>query len=303
VKRSYVFVVAAMLVLLLWSGCEIITQSTDTSDDGSAVQSEDITAEADTEGNSQEAYLESSENQEIHSENSEVVVMFLDTPILVRLSNDNKTTEIKITNTDDLLTFYSQDDESKYSIYLIDVSIGYFVNSYYVKSFDGYPFFVVSYDYCSDDYETKVMNFSNSEPKEIFSLPLYVVQIDENGFEAYGYLQSAGTWAVNTHAYFVNDGIEWRGTYVLDQKADSYTKVQTVMELPVQMLTNGIYTDSALPPGTTLSFTETDGKSYMSFLLNDGAEGKISFTWDDDWIEVIDGIPIYEYFNNLPQFG
>jgi len=54
---------------------------------------------------------------------------------------------------------------------------------------------------------------------------------------------------------------------------------------------------------TLLTGTRYPFETYMEFSLWDGTEGYFNFDWCDDWIETIDGVPVYEYFVDLPQFG
>ncbi len=306
-KRAYLFLIAAGLILVMLGGCGMFDRTTASQGSGSLAEPDAAVVQTDPEKDPADRPEESASaeqaGQPAIQADPETVEVFMDSPVFADLNGDGETTEITLADDDDNLSLHTAQGDSQYEISFVDLSIGYFMNAYYVKSYDGYPFFVVSYDYCSDDFETKAMNFSGAEPKEIFKTPLYVDWIDEFGFEAYGYLQSAGTWAVRTHAYFVQNGIEWRGTYVLDRSAPSYTKVRTAMELPVQILVSDAYIESSLPPGTVLGFMATDGESYMDFELEDGTKGRLNFVWNENWIEEIDDIPIYEYFVDLPQFG
>lgn len=293
-KRFIVFLIISFLFLLSLCGCV----------DGTSTYPESTTiiAVAEEADNPNQPSSLNMEKQKIYSQTSEVVEMFLDIPIFAEI-NEDSIVEIYLTNINETLSLCMANSDFTHCIDLADLPAGYLINAYYINTFDGYSFVVVSFDYCSDDFETKVVSLSDFEPEEIFSLPLYAKQVDEFGFEAYGYLQAAGTWAVGTHAYFINNDVEWRGTYVLDKEGPSFTKLQTASELPVQMLIDDRYAESSVPAGTVLSFSETDGTSYMTFVLDDGSEGKLNFERNDNGFEMIDGKPVDEYFFDLPQFG
>lgn len=284
-KRSVLFLTAAIMMGMVLSGCRVSDQPAVLQGENTSIKAETAAAEAKTQ------------------EEARVVELLINNPFFADLNRDGETKKIQLSDADEQIKLLIGKGDSRTEFFLVDTSIGYLVNAYYVQSYDGYPFFVASYDDCSDDYVAKVLVFSGEEIEEIFKTPLYVEWIDEFGFEAYGYLQSAGTWAVRTHAYFVQDGIEWRGVYELDQRAPTYQKVRTAKELPVQIQVNDAYMQTSLPPETVLSFTKTDGESYMDFVLEDGTQGKLEFSWSEDWIELIDNIPVYEYFEDIPQFG
>ena len=284
-KRAVLFLTAVIMIAAALSGCRVSEQPAGLRDESAPIKADTETAETKTQ------------------EEARVVELLVNSPFFADLNRDGESREVLLSDAGEQMKLLVGTGDSSAEFFLVDTSIGYLVNAYYVQSFDGYPFFVASYDDCSDDYVAKVLVFSDGEIKEIFKTPLYVDWIDEFGFEAYGFLQSVGTWAVRTHAYFVQDGIEWRGVYELDQNAPTYQKVHTAMELPVQLIVNDTYIQTSLPTGTILGFTKTDGESYMDFVLEDGTQGKLGFSWSEDWIEVIDNIPIYEYFEDLPQFG
>lgn len=284
-NRAVLFLTAAIMICMVLSGCRVSDRTAILQDDNASTKVDTATFEAKTQ------------------EEAKVVELLINSPFSADLNRDGETREILLSDAGEQMNLLVGKGDSRAEFFLVDTSIGYLVNANYVQSYDGYPFFVVSYDYCSDDYETKVLVFSGKEIKEIFKTLLYVEWIDEFGFEACGYLQSVGTWAVRTHAYFVQDGIEWRGVYVLDQRAPTYQKVRTAIELPVQIQVNDTYMQTRLPPGTILGFTKTDGESYMDFVLEDGTQGKLGFSWSEDWTEVIGNTPIYKYFEDLPQFG
>lgn len=211
------------------------------------------------------------------------------------------TIKVEISNSDGSLFLLSSGNVSSYDyrIPIAEIPAGSLISAYYVLSSDGYPFVVVSYDYCSDDYETKVFSFTGSEPHEIFSLPLPVYQIDEDRFNVKGYLNAVGTWDVATSAYFVRGDVEWRGTYVLDKESESDTEVTIARDLPVTLFLD-TNVASVLGPGAPISFTFTDGESYMEFELWDGTRGCFNFEWSSDGNEMINGVSAYNYFEELP---
>ncbi|OQB25279.1 MAG: hypothetical protein BWY11_00610 [Firmicutes bacterium ADurb.Bin182] len=216
---------------------------------------------------------------------------------------NGKASEIEIINSDGSLFLLYSGSGPEQRVLIADIYAGYLLDAYFVLSSDSCPYLVVSYDYCSDDYETKVFSFSGSEPLEILSLPLYVSWIEDFGFEANGYIDAVGTWDVITTVYFVHDTIEWRGTYVLDTESESYTEVIVARDLPVYLNNDGTYEESTLLPGAPVYFTSTDGETYMEFVLWDDTEGYFNFERNGDWEPMIGGAPAFDYFDELPMFG
>lgn len=310
--RSCIFVFSIISILLLFNACILITPQTD-DDPNDIIEDDQDTVKNDNESADDHATSPTEKPQKTYSpaesaktpvaSNPEVIELFLNEPVSVDLYGDGTAVKLEIADSGDSLVFHAIAGGSERTLSIADIPAGYITNAYYVKSYDSYPYAVVSYDYCSDDYETCVISFSGFEPVESLRLPLYVAEIDVDYFTAYGYIQSAGTWAVATSVYFVRDTIEWRGTYVLDQSAPSYTEMEVARELPVYLWEDGEYKEYSLSPEAPLSFTATDGESYMEFTLWDGTEGYFNFEWDSDWLEIIDGISVYEYFVDLPSYG
>jgi len=299
IRSLICFVITIILFMLLFTACFQIMPPVDNASDESVETAEEGNPADKTEKTDNEPTL----TPTAETPQPGVVELFLGESISVDLYGDGTVTALTIVDSDGALTLRSTQGSNEHSIPIADIPAGYLSNAYYVRSFDGYPFVIVSYDYISDDFETKVFTFTGIEPHEEFKLPLYVTLVDELGFDTYGFLQAVGTWAVSTSAYFVNDTIEWRGMYVLDKGGDAYTKARTVMNLPVQLIQDDNYVDTFLAPGTELGFIYTDGESYVWFVLDDGTEGVLYFEWDSDWIELIDGVNAYEYFEELPLFG
>ncbi|MBT3319610.1 MAG: hypothetical protein HN948_07385 [Clostridia bacterium] len=305
IRSLIIFVICIILIPLLFTACiQIMPQPTsDTTEETAESVEEDKPTEDEPEPTDKPDSTDPPQESKSPSSQPGATELFLGEPIMVDLYGDGTATQIKIIDEDGALVLMSAQGSVENALQIANIPAGYLTNAYYVKSFDGYPFVIVSYDYISDDYETKVFTFTGFEPYEEFKLPLYVTQINEFGFDAYGYIQAVGTWAAGTSVYFVQDMIEWRGTYVLDKDGDAYTKAITAMNLPVLLIQNDedVYTN--LAPGTALSFIETDGESYVWFVLDDGTDGEFYFEWDSDWIEMIDGVNAYEYFEELPLFG
>ncbi len=298
--RSYIFVITIVMILLLLTACiQIIPPSDDNTSEKPANPIEDDIAV----NNETPTQKPVPAKETPDAPQPSVLELFLNEQIMVDLNGDGSMTEIAINDVDGKLVLSSAQGGFDNDILIADIPAGHLTNAYYVKSADGYPFVVVSYDYISDDFETSVFSFKGFEPNRDLTLPLYVTRVDEFGFDAYGYVQAVGTWAASASVYFILDTIEWRGTYILDQDSVTYTQAKTVMNLPVQIWSSGDYVSKVLAPGTVISFVETDGESYISFVLDDGTEGYISFEWNSDWIELIDGIRAYEYFEELPLFG
>ncbi len=305
--RSCIFVVSIILLLILFPACNIVVQNNSEEQTKDTSQNEPVEQTQPEEQTKPEESPADSTAPTAAPNNDmpqpEVIELGLDEIISVDLYGTGDETMLELAFSNGLLVLHVSGDGYAHELLLAEMPDGYLTSAYYVHSFDGYPFVVASYDYISDDFETSAVRFSGTEPVCDFRLPLYVENIDELEFSAYGYLQAAGTWAAGTTVYFVDDDIEWRGTYVLDQQSPTYTELEVAKELPVKLLNNGEYEDSALLPGAPLSFTVTDGDTYMEFVLWDGTEGVFYFEWSGDWIETIDGVPVYEYFVNLPQFG
>lgn len=218
-------------------------------------------------------------------------------PINIRI-NDT-VIRIEVTDSSGSLSLSAVGGGTETHILIAESPAGYLENAYYVLSFDRYSFVVVNYDYGSDDYVTKVFLFSGAEPREIFSLPLPISWIDEFAFEAKGSIRAVGSWNVITTAYFVQDKIEWKG-YALDTESENYKELTIAKDLRVTL--SDTNTASILLPGAPLSFTSTDGQSYMEFVLWDDTKGYFNFEWSSDGQALINGVSAYDYFEELPDF-
>ena len=310
--RSCIFVVTIILLLVLFTACDIffpgyndyvVIDEEDEPEDEAEDDPEDDPEDEAVPPEIPQFTPETPETSAPVNAQPGVTELIIDKPVMVDLYSTGEQTILELTFDNSLLAIHAIGDGYDNEMLIADMPDGYVLSAYYVKSYDGYPFVTVSYDYISDDFETSVIEFSGYEPECNFRLPLYVTEIEDDYFTAYGYVNAVGTWAVSTSVYFVMDSLDWRGVYELDQQAPAYMDVDVAMNLPVKLKQNGEYKDSTLLPGAPVSFIATDAETYMEFELWDGTEGIFYFEWDDDWFETINGVSVFDYFHDLPQFG
>lgn len=74
--------------------------------------------------------------------------------------------------------------------------------------------------------------------------------------------------------------------------------------LPVKMENgDGTYADETLPAGTKLTLCAWDGESYVLFTLEDGAQGKLSYTGEPTAALLVDGTSAGEWLEDIVYTG
>ncbi|MEA4969961.1 MAG: hypothetical protein VB051_05435 [Candidatus Pelethousia sp.] len=180
---------------------------------------------------------------------------------------------------------------------------GDFESAYYCET-TGEPCFLISTDLGIGDSTTTYVLNANSLA-EADSIGGYIERIDGAVITIAGYVDMLGTYAA-TRDYTIGSELAFEakgeGLFYFTEN-DRF--LLTTRELPVQMLEGEAYVDEALPAGTELCVTATDAESDATvyFKTRDGRAGRLVVSREPDWVFLIDGIEVEEYFEELPYAG
>ncbi len=179
---------------------------------------------------------------------------------------------------------------------------GRYANAFRARTSKGKFCLLVSVDEGSEDYTTFSYSFNGLKPVLQDQAHGGLVNVSGTQVTLGGHMDVIGTWDYTCQFQLEN-------TFKLNKSSD-YTildnwmePLHTIRELPVEMLSGGAYTPGTLPTDTTLQPTNTDGKTYLSFSLNDGSTGRILFTRGDTYEAIIGGLPESDYFDNIAYSG
>ncbi len=140
-NRAVLFLTAAIMICMVLSGCRVSDRTAILQDDNASTKVDTATFEAKTQ------------------EEAKVVELLINSPFSADLNRDGETREILLSDAGEQMKLLVGKGDSRAEFFLVDTSIGYLVNANYVQSYDGYPFFVVSYDYCSTTMRPKCWFF------------------------------------------------------------------------------------------------------------------------------------------------
>jgi hypothetical protein len=129
-----------------------------------------------------------------------------------------------------------------------------------------------------------------------------VYQIDGTNLTLSAWQDFIGSWEY-TGEYELTDGFTLVPVSEMTIVMEGREPAHLITELPVMMFVDGEYVEDTLPAGTLLYFTASDGSSYMDFRLTDGSMGRITYTWGKESCAMINGISMYEYFDNVEYCG
>lgn len=177
---------------------------------------------------------------------------------------------------------------------------GYFVSAYYCQTKIG-PFILLTADIgISNSVTTYILDAGSLA--EAGSVGGSIENLDDGVIAVSCEVDMLGTYAA-TREYIIGDGFAlWPAGDGLYHVTES-DFLETTRDLPVQIGANGQYWDEALPAGTELRVTATDGETVVYFETRDGRSGRFAVDIQAIWEIWIDGAVAEDWFVELPYAG
>jgi hypothetical protein len=177
----------------------------------------------------------------------------------------------------------------------IQVDFGYIKSIYLEQTETGIPILFISYDARSADYVTTLYTIVNADPLLQQTVPGYVTSINDQHIMINDLISIFGI-RDTYRMYTLNHDATIKATSDSIIINNEYSEpLVAARDLKAKLLINDQYTDSTLVSGTNIWPLATDNQTYMTFALDDGAEGTIFFTVEDS-VKYIDGISENECF-------
>lgn len=178
---------------------------------------------------------------------------------------------------------------------------GRFESAYLIRRADGKSFLIISADYASDDYVTFVYDITNSGLQKCDELngAKIIGTVNLDNIVLSMHLDVLGTYSGQMLYTIESDGTLTQSEDVFSGFGSAFEMTVT-KKLPVTIDNNA----TTLPIGSVLTITGTNNIDTVYFITNDGKEGYINYTLnEEDWIHYIDGISEFEYFEMIPYAG
>ncbi len=175
---------------------------------------------------------------------------------------------------------------------------GTFTDAHIAATPNGAPCVLVTSDLGSDDYVTRVVAFSANTPELKGEAIAYVEEAEGAHVVLASVTEAIGSWFY-TREYMLSESFALEPVSEMRIDAQAAEPLHTIRTLPVEVLLDGEYAADTLPADMLLYPTATDGKTYLSFTLEDGTEGRVLFTRGEDYMTQINGLPEEDYFDNL----
>ncbi len=183
------------------------------------------------------------------------------------------------------------------------VDIGYFESAYLVYTPSGEPCTIVC---CGDSVDawctTSLCSFDGLTPVLQGREDGQVIKINGDDLTLTGWTEFIGCWDY-TCKYTLTDDFKLKPSSGLMIVTAGREPLHTIRELPVEMKADGGYAADTLPADSLLYPTTGDGESYMEFRLENGLQGRITYTRDESYEAMINGVSEYEYFDNIEYWG
>lgn len=178
---------------------------------------------------------------------------------------------------------------------------GYFEKAYVMKQGSGDIRLLISADYASDDYFTKVFDITDDGIKELSGLDNINIEGSGISFDRITvseHLDVLGTYE-GIAEYEITDGGE---LVRLDDIIQINSRFPLVVKKALPVIIDNQKTTIAA--GESITITGTDNKGTAYFSTADGRKGSISYIRSSQrWELIIDGISETEYFESLPYAG
>jgi hypothetical protein len=183
----------------------------------------------------------------------------------------------------------------------VTVNAGYFESANLAETPGGALCLVVSCSYENDFCTTYICSFDGTAPVPADNVNGRVTDVSFSNITVNDYVDALGTWPYS-RLYNITDGFAFEpATDMMIDMADRGPLI-TKADIPVDMLTGGGYTPAKLDAGTAVYPEATDGSTFMLFRLDDGREGRISFTVAN-YECFINGVSEYDCFADVPYAG
>ena len=178
-----------------------------------------------------------------------------------------------------------------------------FKNAYIIRKDSGNVGIVIYGDWMSDNYKINIYGFDGIEAvvKEDYYSKL--ISIEQNSLSLSSTLFMLGTWNETTN-YIINDDFSL-------SESDEFSKIESVstndhlvtkIDITVQMLDNGVYSDTLITAGSKIYPTNTgyiDDTRCLIFILEDGSIGRLVAEYIDN-VFYINGINEFDVFESIP---
>ena len=181
------------------------------------------------------------------------------------------------------------------------VDSGYFESANLTETPGGATCLVVSIGYENDSYSTVLCSFDGLKPVISDSISGRAAEVTNSSITADGYVDALGTWSF-TCLFDITDGFKFEAATDMMIDMSDRDPLVAKTSIPVEILKGGEYATGTLDSGTIIYPAATDGASFLFFRLDDGAEGRITFTANGSEC-FIGGVSEYDCFENGPYAG
>lgn len=230
--------------------------------------------------------------------------MIVEEDFLADLNNDGMPETIIIASCDsesveyeDFITLYVS---GGLELYKIDITDGSYESAFITATDSGKPCLLINTAFI--DYNAEMFSFNGIEPVLRESISGLVTKVSGSEITIEDDTDVFGSWYY-TRDFILSDDFTLKPVSDYRIKmVDQKESLHTIKKLPVEILIEGVYVQQTLNEDTYIYPISTDGISYMNFRLEDGSEGRITYTYED-YKFYIDGIHEDEYFDNIGYWG
>ncbi len=151
------------------------------------------------------------------------------------------------------------------------------------------------------DYNAAVFSFDGIKPVFRKSVSGLVTDCSGTKITIEDDMDVFGSWYY-TRDFLLSDDFTLKPVSDVRITMDGKEPLHTIRKFPVEMLKNGVYVKKTLDKDTYIYPVSTDGESHLIFRLEDGSEGRLTYTFED-YEFYIDGIHEEECFDNIGYWG
>lgn len=192
---------------------------------------------------------------------------------------------------------------SKKAYRQVHVQEGFFSNAFLTRTPSGDVCIMIGcQNWVGIDEYTTVCSFNGLMPVLHESICSWIVEVDGAHVILGNWADFIGSWNY-TCVYELTDGFELLMVSDVMISMENNEPLHTIRELPVEMMKDGEYVADTVPTDTYLWPVSSDGEGRMTFRLEDGKEGRITYTRNESYEAVIGGVNENEYFDNVEYWG
>ena len=179
---------------------------------------------------------------------------------------------------------------------------GIFFGAYYMES-EGESGLAVSATFENDVQLTYTFALSGGEPVALAEIYGGILTAENGTAVLLSRLYALGTWSVEI-AYEIDPAFGFAPAQDKEWTVLGCEHPLTVKKaLPVQMDDNGVSWEETLPMGTKLWITDSDGSSYVRFVLEDNRQGMLFYEMKDGIATLVDGTPDSDWLDDINYAG